>query len=280
MTTRESPGTLLRRHGLHPKKAWGQNFLGDPNVQEAIADLVDPKPGETVVEFGSGLGHLTHRLVGRGARILGVERDRDLAPILRSELASEHPELTIVEADAVTFDLAGAARDAGGPVVVCGNLPYHLGSPILFHVLDNRTHVKRVVTMLQREVVERICAEPDTESYGLLAVLLQQVADVRIGLDVPRGAFVPPPAVESAVLVATMLPTPRAPVTSDELFRKLVKAAFAQRRKTLSNALKGLAPKEVVQAAAEEAGIELSRRGETLSVHEFAALERALSKRQ
>jgi 16S rRNA (adenine1518-N6/adenine1519-N6)-dimethyltransferase len=127
--------------------------------------------------------------------------------------------------------------------------------------------------------VERICAEPDTEAYGLLAVLLQQVADVRIGLEVPRGAFVPPPAVESAVLVATMLPAPRAPVTSDELFRKLVKAAFAQRRKTLSNALKGLAAKEVVHAAADEAGIDLSRRGETLSVHEFAALERALSAR-
>jgi len=275
--TYDSPGTLLRRHGLHPKKQWGQNFLGDARVQEAIADLVDPQPGETVVEFGSGLGHLTQHLVGRGARVVAVERDRDLAPILREELGKAHPELEVVEADAVTFDLAAVARAAGGPVVVCGNLPYHLGSPILFHVMDERRAVKRLVTMLQAEVVERICAAPDTEDYGLLSVLLQQVADVRVGLRVPPGAFVPPPAVDSAVLVADFLPAPRAATTGDASFRKLVKAAFAQRRKTLSNALKPMGDKAVVQAAAAEAGIDLTRRGETLSVEEFAALERALA---
>lgn len=277
--TYESPGTILRRHGLQPKKQWGQNFLGDPDVQEQIADLVNPKPGETVVELGAGLGHLTHRLLGRGARIIAVERDRDLAPILRTELGDKHPELSVVEADAVTFDLEAAAREAGGPVVVCGNLPYHLGSPILFHVLDSRRSVKRLVTMLQREVVDRIAAAPDTDEYGLLSVLVQHVADVRLGLKVPANAFVPPPNVDSAVLVATMLPELRAPVVSEPFFRKLVKAAFAQRRKTLSNALKHLGPKEVVRAAGEEAGIDLMRRGETLSVAEFAALERALSAR-
>lgn len=279
MTTYESPGVILRRHGLRPKKEWGQNFLGDPTVQEKIAELVGPKPGETIVELGAGLGHLTSHLVGKGARVIAVERDRELAPVLRAELGEKHPELTIVEADAVTFDLAAVAKEAGGRITVCGNLPYHLGSPILFHVLDHWTHVKRLVTMLQKEVVERIVAAPDTENYGLLSVLLQHVADVELGLRVPSGAFVPPPAIDSAVLVAEMLTVQRAPVTSEALFRKVVKAAFSQRRKTLSNALKSLAEKPALSEAFVEAGIDPTRRGETLGVAEFAALERALAAR-
>jgi 16S rRNA (adenine1518-N6/adenine1519-N6)-dimethyltransferase len=275
----DSPGVLLRRHGLHPKKAWGQNFLGDVEVQRRIADLVAPRPGDTVVEFGAGLGHLTQHLVGRGARVIAVERDRDLAPILRTELGARHPELTVVEADATSYDLTQAARDAGARVLVCGNLPYHIGSQILFQVLDHHASVQRLVTMLQREVVERIVAAPDTEDYGLLSVLLQHVADVELAIKVPSGAFVPPPSVESAVLVAAMLPGVRAPVASEARFRKVVKAGFSQRRKTLSNALKSVAERDVLRAAADEAGIDLSRRGETLSVEEFAGLERALAAR-
>jgi 16S rRNA (adenine1518-N6/adenine1519-N6)-dimethyltransferase len=274
--TYDTPGTILRRHGLKPKKEWGQNFLSDADMQARIADLVGPKPGDTVVELGAGLGHLTHHLVGRGAKVVAVERDRELAPILRSELAEKFPELTVVEADAASFDFAAVAKEAGGRVIVCGNLPYHLGSPILFHVLDQRKSVKRLVTMLQREVVERIVAAPDTEAYGLLSALLQHVADVRLGLRVPAGAFVPPPNVDSAVLVAEMLEELRAPVADELHYRKVVKAAFSQRRKTLTNALRTVAEKDVLRAAAEAAGIDLMRRGETLSVAEFAALERAL----
>lgn len=275
----ESPGALLRRHGLRPKKAWGQNFLSDPGVQSRIAGLVAPAAGETVIELGAGLGHLTARLVGQGARVIAVERDRELAPVLREELGRQHPELEIVEADAAQFDFAAVARETGQRVVVCGNLPYHLSSPILFHVLDNHTAVKRVVVLLQREVAERIAAPPDTPEYGLLSVLLQHIADVRIGLRVPRGAFVPPPDVDSAVLVADLLPAPRAPVESELRFRRVVKAAFSQRRKTLSNALRPLAPREVLDAAFTATGIDPGRRGETLSVAEFAALERALAGR-
>lgn len=276
--THESPATLLRRYGLHPKKAWGQNFLSDVGVQERIAQLVDPQPGDTVVELGAGLGHLTSHLVGRGARVVAVERDRDLAPILRAELGERHPELEVVEADAARFDLADIAARAGGRVKVCGNLPYHLGSPILFQVMDHRPSVSRLVIMLQLEVIERIVAPPDTSEYGVLSVLLQQISDVRLALRVPRGAFVPPPAVESAVMVAEMRDEPRAPMTDERMFRRIVKAAFAQRRKTLSNALSSVAAKETLRAAFEETGIDPGRRGETLSVAEFAALERVLSR--
>lgn len=275
----ESPGTILRRHGLHAKKAWGQNFLADAFMQESIAELVDPQPGETIVELGAGLGHLTSHLVGHGARVVAVERDRDLAPILRDELGSKHPELEVVEADAARFDLSAVAREAGGPIKVCGNLPYHLGSPILFHVLDHRHSVSRLVTMLQLEVVERIVAKPDTSEYGILSVLLQQHAQVRLALKVPRGAFVPPPAVESAVLVADLRAEPLEPVHDEQAFRRVVKAAFQQRRKTLSNALRGIAPKEALQAAFAAASIDPMRRGETLTIAEFAAFERALPQR-
>lgn len=245
-------------------------------MQESIAALVDPKPGETIVELGAGLGHLTSHLVGHGARVVAVERDRDLAPILRDELGARHPELEVVEADAARFDLSAVAREAGGPIKVCGNLPYHLGSPILFHVLDHRQSVSRLVTMLQLEVVERIVAKPDTSEYGILSVLLQQHAEVRLALKVPRGAFVPPPAVDSAVLVADLRASPLEPIRDELAFRRLVKAAFQQRRKTLSNALRALAPKEALREAFAAASIDPMRRGETLTIAEFAALERAL----
>lgn len=275
----ESPGSLLRRYGLRPKKQWGQNFLADPEIQKRIAALSEARPGDTVVELGSGLGHLTEQLLDLGPDVVAVERDRELAPILRAELGSRHPTLTVIEADAPSFDFEEAARQAGHRVIVCGNLPYHLGSPIIFRILDQRAAVKRLVFLLQREVVERIVAKPDTEDYGLLSVLLQQVAEVRLGMRVGRGVFVPPPAVESAVLVAEMRDEPRAPMSDEARFRQIVKAAFAQRRKTLGNALKSLAPREVLDATFSEAGIDPARRGETLSVEEFASLERALTAR-
>src|SRR5438309_6093547 len=263
----ERPAELLRRHGLRPKKHWGQNFLGDPRILEALAELTGARPGETVVELGAGLGHLTRALAATGARAIAVERDRELVPILRAEL----PEVEIAEADAKSFDLSAAAR--GERIVVCGNLPYHLSSPILFHLLDHRAALRRAVLLLQREVAERVVAPPGGRDYGLLSVLLQLVADARIGLQVDRHAFTPPPEVESSALVLDFLPRPRAEVRDERRFRALVKAAFAQRRKTLWNALK---PLPGAREALERAGIDPQRRGETLSVAEFAAVERAL----
>ena len=263
----QRPSELLKRHGLRPKKHWGQNFLGDEGILAALARLADPRPGETVVELGAGLGHLTRALAATGARVLAVERDRDLVPILRSEL----PAVEIAEADAKSFDLAGVAR--GERVVVCGNLPYHLSSPILFHLLDHWHSIRRAVLLLQREVAERIAAAPGGRDYGLLSVLVQHVADARIGLQVGRHAFTPPPDVESSALVLDFLPQARAEVRDERRFRALVKAGFSQRRKTLWNALKTMPG---ARDALVRAGIDPRRRAETLSVAEFAAVERAL----
>jgi 16S rRNA (adenine1518-N6/adenine1519-N6)-dimethyltransferase len=263
----QRPSELLRRHGLRPKKEWGQNFLGDPRILGELAALAEVRPGETVVELGAGLGHLTRALAATGARVVAVERDRDLAPILRAEL----PQVEVVEADAKSFDLAAAAR--GQRIVVCGNLPYHLSAPILFHLLDQRAALRRGVLLLQREVAERVAAPPGGRDYGVLSVLVQHVADARIGLQVDRRAFTPPPEVESSALVLDFLPRPRSEVRDERRFRALVKAAFAQRRKTLSNALKAIPS---AREALERAGIDPRRRGETLSVAEFAAVEREM----
>jgi 16S rRNA (adenine1518-N6/adenine1519-N6)-dimethyltransferase len=261
------PSELLRRHGLRPKKDWGQNFLGDPRILAELAGLAGLRPGETVVELGAGLGHLTRALAATGARVIAVERDRDLVPILRAEL----PQVEIAEANAKSFDLSAAAR--GERIVVCGNLPYHLSSPILFHLLDHRAALRRAVLLLQREVAERVAAPPGGRDYGVLSVLVQHVADARIGLQVDRHAFTPPPEVESSVLVLDFLPSARAHVRDERRFRALVKTAFSQRRKTLWNALKAMPGARV---ALERAGIDPQRRGETLSGAEFAAVEREL----
>ncbi len=280
--TYPSPRALLERYDLRAKKTWGQNFLGDPGVLNDIAALAAPAAGETVVELGAGLGHLSARLLRRGARVVAVERDRDMVRVLRRELGDR---LTLLEADAARLDWPGlatrfGASDAPGAaprLAVAGNLPYHLSSPILFSLLDSAPSIRRAVFLLQREVAERLAAEPGGKEYGLLSVLLQRQAEVEVARRVPAGAFWPPPKVESAVLCARFRP-PADAVLDEARFRRLVKAGFAQRRKTLRNALEAgrVAPPERLAAALEAAGIDPARRGETLSVAEWAALERAL----
>jgi 16S rRNA (adenine1518-N6/adenine1519-N6)-dimethyltransferase len=274
-----SPRHLLDKHGLRAKKSWGQNFLGDEAILDAIARLAVERPGEVVVELGSGLGHLTERLLAHGARVVAVERDRDMAVVLRGEFGDA---IRLVEADAARADLARLAAGApgGAPegrVAVVGNIPYHLTSPILFSLLDQAAAVARAVLLVQREVAERLAASPGTKDWGLLSVLLQQHGAVAIERIVPRGAFHPPPRVESAVVRIDL--HGREPRAADpRRFRLLVKAGFAQRRKTLRNALDAsrIASREALEEAMRTAGVDPVRRGETLTVDEWEALDRAL----
>ena len=276
-----SPRTLLERYGLRAKKSWGQNFLGDPEVLEHIAALAAPAPGDRVVELGAGLGHLTARLVARGARVAAVERDRDMARVLRGELGEQ---IALLEADAARMDYAALARawpqpgaEGGARVAVVGNLPYHLTSPILFSLLDQVAAVSRGVFLLQREVAERLAAPPGSRDWGILSVLLQREADVALTRIVSPRAFVPPPRVESAVLRVGFRP-PVDPIRDPARFRRLVKAGFGQRRKTLRNALEAARISEPAQLAAAlaAAGVDPGRRGETLTLAEWAAIDRAL----
>jgi len=269
-----TPKELLARHGLRPKKSWGQNFLGDEHALSLIARAVAPAAGEVVLELGPGLGHLTRALLGAGAQVVAVERDRDMVRVLEGQAL---PGLRVVAADAARIDFAATS---GVPrVAVVGNLPYHLTSPILFEVLDQHAEVSRAVFTVQREVATRLAAEPGGRDYGLLSVLLGLFFKVETMATLPAALFHPPPQVDSAVIRLTALPAPRAQVHSAERFKRLVKAGFGQRRKTLQNALKAdptLGSPEKVLAALQAAGVEPQRRAETLSVEEFAAIERAL----
>lgn len=273
----EHPRAILRRHGLRPKKSWGQNFLGEDRHLAAIARACELSPGDLVVEFGAGLGHLTRHLAATGAHVVAVERDRELVPILREEVAGLDVE--VVEANAATLSLVDLARERGSSLVVVGNLPYHLSTEILFHVFDQREVVRRVVFLLQKEVTERIAAAPGGKEYGVLSVLLQMHAEVDVPHRVPARAFTPPPEVESAVIRFRMRERPLADPGDETLFRRLVKAAFSQRRKTLENALRAgrIAEPEELARAMEAARIDPRQRAETLSVEEFARLSRFLS---
>ena len=272
----ESPAQILRRHGLRAKHSWGQNFLGDERALERIAAAAELKPGEPVVEIGPGLGHLTRFLLATGAQVTAVERDRDMASVLRQEIV--HERLRVLEANAVQVDfaeVAGAHR-----VAIVGNIPYHLTSPILFRVLEQRSKISRVVLTIQKEVADRLAAEPGSRDYGLLTVVLALYFEVRALCDLPAALFHPPPKVDSAVLRLCTREKPLVEIDSEVRFLRLVKAGFAHRRKTLFNSLKsdkGLASAEQLQAALDRAGIDGIRRAETLHVTEFAALERALT---
>ena len=257
------------------RRALGQHFLRDPDVALAVVDLVMPTAKDLVIEIGPGQGALTTELARRAGRLVALEVDPELAARLRPRF----PHAEIVEADARTWDYGMLERPPGGRVVVVGNLPYSVGKPILMALVTARTAIDAMALMLQREVAERVAAAPGSRTYGSLSVLTQIYCDVRLALTVPPGAFHPPPKVDSAVIHLVVRAAPRVALTDERRFHVVVRAAFAQRRKTLANALAaGLGrPAEGIRAAAEAAGIDPSRRAETLTILEFAALTARLS---
>jgi 16S rRNA (adenine1518-N6/adenine1519-N6)-dimethyltransferase len=254
-----------------------QNFLVDPEVLEAILDEAAPELGRRIVEIGPGLGFLTRGLLDAGADVIAIELDRGLAAFLADDLAGaiETGRLTLVQGDALDQELN---RLAAPPYDVVANLPYHITSPILHRLLGETPRPDRVVLMVQREVAERIAAEPGHMSY--LSVFVQYHAHVRIAFTVPPSAFEPAPAVDSAVIVAEPYPDDdRLPdaEAEDQLWR-LVQAAFRERRKMLHNVLARQLPLEParVDAALAAAGIDPDRRPQTLAVGEWLKLLEAL----
>jgi len=257
------------------RRALGQHFLRDPSIARAIVDLVAPTERDLVVEIGPGDGALTSLLVGRAGRVIALEIDRQLAAALRARL----PAVEILDADARGWDYAALAAPAGGRVLVLGNLPYSVGKPILMKLIEARAAIHEMALMLQREVAERVAAPPGGKTYGSLSIFSQLHCDVRVAFRVPPGAFRPPPKVDSAVLHLRVLREPRVALADPRRFEHVVRAAFAQRRKMLANALgAGLGlPLDVVRRAAAAGGVDPTRRAETLTLSEFAALTTALS---
>jgi 16S rRNA (adenine1518-N6/adenine1519-N6)-dimethyltransferase len=245
-----------------PRKRFGQHFLTDRHYLGRIAEAIDAKRGDSMVEIGPGTGLLTEALLPKLGRLHAVEIDRDLARDLASRFPGGH--LAVHEADALDFDFAALAA----PLRVVGNLPYNVSTPILFRMAGIADRLQDCVFLLQQEVVDRMVAHPDTPEYGRLSVMLQYRFAMARVLRVPPGAFTPPPKVDSAVVRMAPLGKGRVRAADDERFAAVVAAAFSQRRKTLRNAERSL----VDAGAFARAGIDPGRRGETLSVAEFVAL--------
>jgi 16S rRNA (adenine1518-N6/adenine1519-N6)-dimethyltransferase len=260
--------------GRHvPRKRFGQHFLHDAGVLRKIVQAIAPKTGDDVVEIGPGEGALTLPLLRALGRMTVIELDRDLVPRLRKK-ANGVGDLTIVEADVLTVDFGALAH--GGPLRVVGNLPYNISSPILFHCLDQIDAMRDMHFMLQKEVVDRMAAAPGSKVYGRLSVMLQLACRVDPLLRVPAGAFRPPPKVESAVVRLTPLPAAERSFDDAALIARVVKAAFGQRRKTLSNALGDLASTDAIKAA----GIDPRTRAEQLAPREFVRLAQEIKRRE
>jgi 16S rRNA (adenine1518-N6/adenine1519-N6)-dimethyltransferase len=257
-----------------PKKRFGQHFLVSPHIMAGILRLAELGPDDVVLEIGAGTGRLTEALASRVGRLLALELDRDLIPSLRQRFA-ERPQVEIVQADALDFDFA----QLPAPLTVVANLPYGTAVAILMRLLSQRARLRRAVVMLQREVAERLAASPGTKAYGSLTLLTQWYAAIDAGFNVPPAAFSPPPKVMSRVVRLIPRPTPPVAVQDETGLFLIIQAAFAQRRKTLANALRhavpGLDP-AILRQTLEQQGIAPGRRGETLSLEEFARLSDAL----
>jgi 16S rRNA (adenine1518-N6/adenine1519-N6)-dimethyltransferase len=274
----DSARALMVRYGLSPRKALGQNFLVDPRAQARIVEAARLAPDDEVIEIGPGLGAITAHLVTRAKRVWALERDGDLATVLETEMASA-PGLRVVRGDALDFDFAAARREADGPFVLVGNLPYVITSPLLFQAMqaaDGGRVIKRAVFMVQKEFAQRMVAPPGNKVFGRLSVMIQQAAAVEILFHVGAGAFLPPPAVTSTVVSVVPRATPLADPGDPARFERLVREAFSGRRKMLRRSLEPAFGGERVAAALASAGIPGTKRAEELAVAEFAALSRAL----
>jgi 16S rRNA (adenine1518-N6/adenine1519-N6)-dimethyltransferase len=262
-----------------PKKALGQNFLTDRGVVARIVEAAGIAPGDRVLEVGPGRGAMTRLLAEKGARVLAVELDRQLVPLLEREFAGQD-NVEIVQADILATDLRQLLRSrCEGQWKVAANLPYNISSQVLIAFLDNRELFSRLLLMLQKEVGERLVAPPACKEYGILSVFCRLHFDIFREFIVRPGSFYPVPKVDSVVLRFEPLAAPRAEVGDEAFFRRTVKAAFGQRRKTLLNCLRSgglIADDKVLEEVLGRCGIDGGRRGETLSLEEFAALTREI----
>jgi 16S rRNA (adenine1518-N6/adenine1519-N6)-dimethyltransferase len=256
-------------HGHTARKRFGQNFLADPHYVKRIVDAVDPRQGENLVEIGPGLAALTESLIERAGHISAIEIDRDLAARLRETFTPA--QLTLHEADALTFDFASLGAD----LRVVGNLPYNISSPLLFHLAAFDGRLRDLHVMLQREVVARMTASPGTADYGRLTVMLQVKFAIARLFVVPPGAFRPAPKIDSAIARLVPLAAAKPHIVDVALFARVVAAAFGQRRKTLRNALSTICD----EAALRGIGIDPGVRGETLPVGEFVRISNVLAAR-
>lgn len=273
MTRTIDPRVVLKAHGLWARKRLGQNFLIDPMVPGRIAMAGGVTPGDAVFEIGAGTGVLTHALAARARRVLAIEFDRDLLPVLRAELGyADHVEVR--EGDIRQVSWPAIAEELGGPPLIYGNVPYNLSSNILIGLIEAPQSWRRACFLLQKEFARRAAAPPGTRHCGALSAMVALWCHASMAMDVPASAFHPAPKIDSAVLVLERRAEPAEDVGDLRVFRQVVRAVFAQRRKMARKALKPLTAES--EAVLTDAGIEPTRRGETFNLGELAAISRAL----
>ncbi|HEY8435614.1 MAG TPA: 16S rRNA (adenine(1518)-N(6)/adenine(1519)-N(6))-dimethyltransferase RsmA [Haloplasmataceae bacterium] len=273
---------ILKRHNFQLKKNLGQNFLVDLNILHKILEAAKVSKQTQVIEIGPGIGALTEQLARRAKKVLAIEIDANLIPILNKTLAG-YENIRIVEADAVKADLKALIHETfnlSEEIILVANLPYYITTPLLMKLMTEKLPIQRFCVMVQKEVAERITGRPGTKEYNALTILIQYFTMPRLAFVVPKSVFIPKPEVESAVLVFERRTEPLVEVRDEAFFFQVVKGSFIQRRKTLFNnlkqSLKGLVSTEDIQKGLEEAGIRSSLRGEQLTIEDFAKLSNQL----
>ena len=274
---------VLERHGFTFKKSFGQNFLTDTNILQKIVDTAEIDDQVNVIEIGPGIGALTEFLAERAAEVMAFEIDHRLVPILADTLR-DFDNVTVVNEDILKVDLAQHIQNFKNPdlpIKVVANLPYYITTPILMHLIESGIPFSEFVVMMQKEVADRISAQPNTKAYGSLSIAVQYYMTAKVAFIVPRTVFVPAPNVDSAILKMVRRPEPAVAVEDEKFFFKVSKASFTHRRKTLWNNLTGYFGKteeikDKLTKALDQAGLSPSVRGEALSLEEFASLTDAL----
>lgn len=266
---------ILKKHNFRFKKKWGQNFITDKNLLQKIVQAAQIKPDDEVIEIGPGAGTLTKVLAEAEARVLAVEIDKDLIPVLKENLADLN--VKIVQGDILqrNLDELACTNNFTLPYKIVANLPYYITTPIIMNILENEYNFELMTIMVQREVAERLTALPGKKEYGAITLAIEYYCEAQIVCKVSRYLFKPTPNVDSAVLVLKRRQQPPVDVYNEELMFKIIKAAFGQRRKTLLNALcnaQNTITKSQIIDILEKTGIKSQRRGETLSLQEFCHL--------
>lgn len=262
---------LVKKYNFKFSKSLGQNFLIDDSVLNDIVNGADVNSEDFIIEIGPGVGTLTAQLLNKAKKVTSIELDNDLIPILQQELG-DHPNFSLIHKDALKVDFNEVIGDEKS-VKLVANLPYYVTTPIIVNLLKNKYNFKSLTIMIQKEVAERMDAEPNCKEYGSLSLLVQYYCNTKIIRKVAPSSFMPRPKVESIVIRLDRLEEPRVKVKDEKLMFEIIRNSFNMRRKTLWNGVKNMGvDKEDLMKAFEEAGIDPKRRGETLSLEEFAKL--------
>ena len=281
LSSHQATKEVVQKHNFKFSKSLGQNFLIDTNVIDRILEGARVKEGDYVIEVGPGIGTLTKEMGRTAKKVVAIEIDKTLIPILEETL-SDFPNIEVINQDILKVDVQKLVEEKlnGGPVKLVANLPYYITTPIVMKFLEEDIPVTDIVVMVQKEVADRMNAKPNTKDYGALSVAVQYYCDTEIVAKAPRHMFMPQPNVDSTVIGLHIREKKKYPVDNEDIFFKTVKASFGQRRKTLLNSLGGLGflSKEQIKEALQEANIDEKRRGETLSIEEFASLANAVNR--